>query len=81
MAKDQQPIKKFLEQQLKWCKERDHVLMQIELKLYEMKDIAQHARDNALSSIEVERLNEEMNQLKDEVHSLEAQLKPSNLYS
>lgn len=80
MGKDQQLIKQFLEEQLEWCKEQDHILKQIEMKLYEMKDIAQYAYDHELSAIEVERLNNQINQLKEEVHSLEAQLKSSNPY-
>ena len=74
MVKDQQQIRKFLEPQLKWCKEQDYILEQIEMKLYEMKEITQYTIDNELSTIEVEHLNGQINQLKKEVHSLEAQI-------
>lgn len=66
-------IKQFLEEQLKWCKERDKILEQIELKLYEMKDIAEYARDHKVSDLELEMLNHQINQLKVEVELLEQQ--------
>lgn len=66
-------LKQFLEEQLKWCKERDFILEQIELKLYEMKDIAEYARDHEVSELELEMLNHQINQLKIEVELLEQQ--------
>lgn len=35
--------RQFLEQQLKWCQEQDHILEQIEAKLDEMKEITEYA--------------------------------------
>lgn len=80
MDKEQQ-TRQFLEQQLKWCKEQDHILEQIETKLHEMKEIAQYTLDHELSIIKIEHLNDPINQLKNEVHSLEAQLTSTNVYS
>jgi len=53
---------------------------QIEMKLHEMKEIAQYTLGHKLSTIEIEHLNDHINQLKREAHSLEFQLQPSNLY-
>lgn len=64
MDKEQQQTRQFLEQQLKWCKEKDRILEQIEIKLYEMKEIAQYSLDHELTTIENEHLNDQINQLK-----------------
>lgn len=74
MDKDQQELKKFLEQQLQWCKEQDRILEEIDSKLLEMKRIAEYAFVNELNSKEVDELNGQLNELKNEVHSLEKQL-------
>ena len=74
MDKDEQDHKKFLEQQLQWCKEQDRILEEIEMKLHEMKKIAQYALDHELTPIEIEQLNGQLNELKSEVHFLEKQL-------
>ncbi|WP_016993636.1 hypothetical protein [Lysinibacillus boronitolerans] len=37
MNKDQQEIKRFLEEQVEWCKNQDSILEKIEKKLYEIK--------------------------------------------
>jgi polyhydroxyalkanoate synthesis regulator phasin len=72
--KDQQELKEFLEEQVEWCKYQDYILEKIENKLYEMKELAEYARDNELTQIEVNRLNEQLNIFKQEVHFLEKQL-------
>ncbi len=74
MDKEEQEHKQFLEQQLEWCKEQDRILEEIEMKLYEMKKIAQYALDHELTPIEIEQLNGQLNELKSEVHFLEKQL-------
>lgn len=74
MNKDDQNHKKFLEEQLHWCKARDGILEGIEVKLYEMERIAEYARVQELTSIEVDSLNGQLNDLKSEVQSLEMQL-------
>lgn len=56
MDKDQLELKKFLVEQVEWCKRQDSMLEQIENKLYEMKELAVYARDHELTSNEVNRL-------------------------
>lgn len=74
MDKDQQELQKFLEEQFDWCKWQDGILEKIENKLYEMKELAEYARNHELTSIEIIKLNEQLNTLKQEVHNLEQQL-------
>lgn len=74
MNKDQEEIKKFLEEQVEWCKWQDSILEEIENKLHEMKQLAEYARVHELTPIEVIKLNEQLNTLKQEVYSLEQQL-------
>ncbi|MDN3361227.1 MULTISPECIES: hypothetical protein [Priestia] len=54
MGKDKQEDTKFLEQQLEWCKEQDRILEEIEMKLYEMKIIAEYAFNHELTSLETD---------------------------
>ncbi|MFV2046284.1 hypothetical protein ACEWK1_02805 [Metabacillus sp. YM-086] len=75
MDKDQQEIKKILEQQLQWCKEQDRILEEIDSKLHEMKRLAGYALEHDLGSVEVEELNDKLNELKNDVHSLEKKLR------
>ena len=74
MDKEEQEHKKFLEQQLEWCKEQDRILEEIDMKLHEMKKIAQYALEHELTPIEIDQLNGQLNELKSEVHFLEKQL-------
>jgi polyhydroxyalkanoate synthesis regulator phasin len=74
MDKDEQEQKKFLEEQVEWCKKQDGILEEIEEKLYEMKELAKYARDHELTSLEIDKLNGQLNVLKREVHFLEKQL-------
>ncbi|MEK5071438.1 hypothetical protein [Sporosarcina sp. FSL K6-1508] len=76
MNQDQQEHKKSLEQQLQWTKERIQILDEMDVKLHEMKRIAEYALDQHLSVLEIERLNGEMNVLKLEFSSLEKLLYP-----
>lgn len=76
MNYDQQEQKKFLEQQLQWTKERVCILDEMNVKLHEMKRIAEYALEHALSAIEIERLNGELDKLKHEFSTLEKQLYP-----
>ncbi|MGX2961647.1 hypothetical protein JNUCC23_20670 [Peribacillus sp. JNUCC 23] len=46
------------------------------IKLNEMKWIAEYALEHTLSPIEIEKLNGQVNELKNEFHSLEEQLYP-----
>ena len=74
MNKEEQEHKQFLEQQLEWCKKQDRILEEIEMKLSEMKKITQYTLDHELTEIEIELLNNQLNELKSEVHLLEKQL-------
>ena len=74
MNKDEQDYKKFLEEQLEWCKKQNTILEKIEMKLYEMKQIAEYVLKHKLTSVEVEELNDQLKELKSEVHFLEKQL-------
>ena len=72
MNKEEQEHKQFLEQQLEWCKKQDRILEEIEVKLFEMKKIAQFALEHELSEIEIEGLNTQLIDLKNEVHLLKS---------
>lgn len=76
MDQDQQEQKQHLEQQLQWTKERVCILDEMNVKLHEMKRIAEYAVEHTLSAIEIERLNGELYTLKNEFSSLEKQLYP-----
>ncbi|MCP1450419.1 hypothetical protein [Priestia megaterium] len=74
MKEDELEHKKFLEQQLEWCTEQDHILEKIEMKLYEMKKIAEYAFNHELTPHTTDQLNNQLKELKSEVHFLEKQL-------
>ncbi|MHA6250888.1 hypothetical protein [Oceanobacillus sp. CAU 1775] len=74
MSDNYQIQREILEDQLRWCKERDDILAEIELKLYEMKSIAEYAYEEKLSSGVIGKLNERLADLKGEVLVLENQL-------
>ena len=74
MDKESKIQKKFLEDQLEWCMNQDAILKEIEVKLYEMKEIAEHALEQSLEFDKVTKLNNQLNELKREVMSLEKQL-------
>lgn len=71
MDKEQQDRKRFLEEQVEWCKKQDAILHEIEEKLYKMKEIAEYSCNNETNELENEKLNNQLNILKQEVHSLE----------
>ena len=74
MDKEKQEHKQFLEQQLQWHINQDSILEEIENKLYEMKKIAEYALLGELTTIEIEQLNAQLNEMKTEIHFLEKQL-------
>lgn len=74
MNKVKQERKQFLIEQLQWCREKDAILEEIETKLYEMKEIAHFAANYALSQSEIEKLNNRIEELIGEIHSLECKL-------
>ena len=74
LNKDEQKQKKFLVAQLEWCKEQDRIFVVIDRKLHEMKEIAEYSLEHELTAIEIDRLNNQLSELKSEVDSLEKQL-------
>jgi hypothetical protein len=46
MDKDQKEYKEFLKQQLYWCKEQDRILEEIDIKLHDMKKIAEYTLEH-----------------------------------
>ncbi|KXH79733.1 hypothetical protein [Sporosarcina sp. HYO08] len=74
MDKTYEDRKKFLEEQLQWCKDQDAILEEMNVKLHEMKRIAEYAVEHKLTVVEVDKLNGQLNELKREVHFLESQL-------
>ncbi|RKD24227.1 hypothetical protein BEP19_07425 [Ammoniphilus oxalaticus] len=75
MDKDQLEQKRFLKEQVEWCKKQDAVLKKIEEKLYKMRVIAESALDQELTPLEVSQLNTQLNTLRREVQFLERQLR------
>lgn len=76
MGQVQQEQRQYLEQQLQWTEEQIRILDEMDVKLHEMKKIAENALEHKLSAIEIERLNGEMKVLEDEYSSLEKMLYP-----
>ncbi|UCZ52685.1 hypothetical protein LGQ02_18035 [Bacillus shivajii] len=66
--------RKFLLEQLEWVKDRQRIYDEIDRKLREMRGIAEIAAREAVSDAEREVLQEQMNELRDEVEKLNAQL-------
>ncbi|WP_422121898.1 hypothetical protein DHX103_08680 [Planococcus sp. X10-3] len=73
MDQDQDERKEFLQQQLQWTKGQIDILDQMDVKLQEMKGIAESAAGNDLSMDERESLNRRLEILKDEYDTLEKQ--------
>ena len=65
----------YLKQKLEWIKYRLDRLDQIEAKLTEMRQLAECARDNKLSSREIEETNAKLYRLQQEVIEMDEQSK------
>ncbi|MFZ3591560.1 hypothetical protein ACOI1C_20620 [Bacillus sp. DJP31] len=74
MNKDQQELKKFLEQELVSSREQSRILEEISETLHKMKTIAEFASQPDLSESERENLHDELVDLKSVIHSLEKKL-------
>lgn len=75
MDKDQKEHKEFLELQLQWTREQVRILDEINGKLHEMKRIAEYTSSKyELTTMEIGKLNGELNVLKHECDYLEKQL-------
>lgn len=60
MYEDTEEEIELLKQQLELVKRQDRILEDIEIKLHEMKRIAQYASDNKLSKDEHKQLNKQI---------------------
>ena len=65
----------YLKQKLEWVKYRLGRLDQVEVKLTEMRQLAEYARDNTLGSQEIKELNLKINKLQREVITIEEESK------
>ncbi|MEL3960243.1 hypothetical protein MKZ01_03130 [Lysinibacillus endophyticus] len=74
MDKNQEELKKFLQEQVEWCKQQDRTLEKIENKLFEMKKLSEYSRDYKLSPSEIKNLNDQLNKMRLEIYTLEQQL-------
>lgn len=74
MDKDQQEVKKFLEERLQWSKDQVRILDKMNVKLLEMRRIAQYVVDHELAANETDTLNSQLNHLKNQFYALEKQL-------
>ncbi|MGG2089712.1 hypothetical protein ABFY59_22300 [Priestia aryabhattai] len=74
MEKDEHKHKRFLEQQLEWCKKQDRILVGFEMKLYKMKKVAEYAFNHELTSLQTDQLNGQLKELESDVHFLEKKL-------
>ncbi|WP_153733065.1 hypothetical protein [Sporosarcina obsidiansis] len=63
MDKYQQEQKRFLEEQIEWCKKQDGILEEKEEKLYEMKELAEYTRDHELTQLEIDKLKRQFKQV------------------
>jgi hypothetical protein len=65
----------YLQQKLQWIKYRMDKLDQIEVKLGEMRKLAEYARDNILSDRQVEEINAKLHKLQQAVLEMDEQSK------
>lgn len=74
MNQEQQEYKRFLQEQVEWCKKQDSILEKIEVRLHQMKGIAEYSTRHDLTQVEIDELNGQLKELESEVHILEKQL-------
>lgn len=70
---EKEELKKELEQELEWVKYRQKMLDLIEDKLMQMKQIAEQAKEDNLSPIELKALNDRLNNLAEQVSALDSE--------
>lgn len=75
MELSQKELLAFLEEQVRWCRQQDEVLQEMECKLEEMRTIAKYALEHKLSPIEIDEMNRQLYGLRQEVNVLSSQLK------
>jgi len=71
MYEDNEEEIELLKQQLELVKRQDRILEDIEIKLHEMKMIAQYASNHHLSRKELEQLNKQIQNHQATIQSLE----------
>lgn len=76
MERDEQTEKRILVEQLEWTREQARLLDEMDMKLHEMRKIAEYAKEHELSPMEIERMNGELNKLIDEYNALERLYNP-----
>lgn len=76
MKRDEQTEKRILVEQLEWTREQARLLDEMDMKLHEMRKIAEYAKERELSPKEIERMNGELNKLIDEYNALERLYNP-----
>ena len=69
----------YLKQKLEWVKYRLDRLDLIETNLTEMRQLAEYARDNKLSSKQIKAINEKLHKLQEEVIKMDEQSRTFNL--
>lgn len=70
MDKNIKEYKEFLKGELKRSKEHSNILDKINIKLHEMREIAEYALNNYLPKEETSRLNSQLLSLKEEITEL-----------
>lgn len=66
-------LKQKLEHELQWVQYRQKMLDIIEAKLVEMRKIAEQAKAENLTPIEIEALNNKINNLAEEVRAIDSE--------
>lgn len=61
----------YLNQKLKWVKDRLEILDQIEDKLIEMRHLAEDAKDNKQSAKQIKVINTKLRKLQQEVNEID----------
>lgn len=75
MEHSQKELLAFLEEQVRWCRQQDAILQEMECKLEEMRTIAEYALEHKLSPIEIDEMNRQLHGLQQDVNELSSQLK------
>jgi len=61
----------YVKQQLEWVRRRMEVLDEIDIRLREMRSLAEYARDNLLSPVDIQRTNDKIRLLQEEIAVLD----------
>ncbi|MBU3155073.1 hypothetical protein KPL46_09195 [Clostridium estertheticum] len=72
---EKEELKQELQQQLEWVEYRQRMLDIIEEKLLQMKEITEQAKQDNLSSEEIEAVNISLNNLASQVKAIDSESK------